>query len=78
MDLNEKLSEIVEHSESFQKIMADGVVEDAEVEGQANRVSELFAEVEKALSPTQFELVSKCIAELCVLNAVYRYNQIHM
>lgn len=78
MNLLDKLSEIVENSESYKKIMDDGVVEDHEVEEQAKLVSDLFDKLEKKLSPEDFALVAKCMAELSVLHAVYRVNQSHM
>ena len=78
MNRLDKLSEIVENSESYKKIMDDGVVEDHEVEEQAKLVSDLFDKLEKKLSPEDFSLVAKCMAELSVLHAVYRVNQSHM
>lgn len=78
MSLIDNLSEIVENSESYKKIMADGIVEDHEVEEQAQRVSTLFAELEKRLSDDDLKLASECMAELSVLHAIYRYNQAHM
>ena len=78
MDLLDKLSEIVENSESYKKIMDDGIVDDREVEEQAKLVSDLFDKLEKKLSPEDFSLVAKCMAELSVLHAVYRVNQTHM
>ena len=75
MNITDKLTEIVENSESYKKIMEDGIVEDCEVEEQAKRVSDLFDEIEKRLSPADKELVAKAVAELSVLHAVYRYNQ---
>lgn len=75
MNLTDKLMELVENSESFKKIMADGIVEDKEVEEQAARVSELLDELERQLPPAHFELVTKAIAELSVLHVVYSYNQ---
>lgn len=78
MNLLDRLSEIVENSESYKKIMADGIVEDHEVEEQAALVSSLFDELENKLTPEDFSLVAKCMAELSVLHAVYRINQSHM
>ena len=78
MNLLDTLSEIVANSESYKKIMADGIVEDHEVEEQAKLVSGLFDELEGKLSAEDFALVAKCMAELSVLHAVYRVNQVHM
>ena len=75
MELIDKLTEIVENSESFKKIMADGLVEDREVEEQAQLVGKLFEELEQKLSPDDFELAARAMAELSVLHAVYSYNR---
>ena len=75
MSIMEKLDELVQKSASFQKIMEDGVVEDCEVEEQAERVETLLAELEQTLSPADFERVTKFMAELSVLQVVLRYNQ---
>ena len=78
MNLVERLSEIVLNSESYKKIMADGVVEDREVEEQSQLVDDLFSQIERRLGQEDFALVSQAIAELCVLNAIYRYNQAYI
>jgi len=75
MDIIEKLDELVQESASFQKIMEDGVVEDREVEEQAKRVEQLLAELERTLSPEEFERVTSFMAELSVLQVILRYNQ---
>ena len=75
MSIVEKLDELVQKSASFQKIMEDGVVEDCEVEEQAGRVEMLLAELERTLSPADFERVTKFMAELSVLQVILRYNQ---
>ena len=75
MDIIEKLDELVQKSASFQKIMEDGIVEDCEVEEQAKRVERLLAELERALSPEDFERVTSFMAELSVLQVILRYNQ---
>ena len=76
MDIIEKLDELVQKSASFQKIMEDGIVEDCEVEEQAKRVETLLAELERTLSPEDFERVTSFMAELSVLQVILRYNQI--
>lgn len=75
MGIVEKLDELVQKSASFQKIMEDGVVEDREVEEQAGRVETLLAELERTLSPADFERVTEFMAELSVLQVILRYNQ---
>ncbi|MBQ3344191.1 MAG: hypothetical protein IJG84_20000 [Kiritimatiellae bacterium] len=76
MGMIEKLDELVQKSASFQKIMEDGLVEDREVEEQAKRVESLLAELERTLSPEDFERVTSFMAELSVLQVILRYNQI--
>ncbi len=76
MGIVEKLDELVQKSASFRKIMEDGVVEDSEVEEQAKRVETLLAELERSLSPGDFERVAEFMAELSVLQVILRYNQI--
>ena len=75
MGIVEKLDELVQKSASFKKIMEDGVVEDREVEEQAKRVETLLAELERTLSPADFERVAEFMAELSVLQVIMRYNQ---
>lgn len=75
MGIVEKLDELVQKSASFKKIMEDGVVEDREVEAQAKRVETLLAELERTLSPADFERVAEFMAELSVLQVIMRYNQ---
>ena len=75
MDMIEKLDELVQKSASFQKIMEDGIVEDREVEEQAKHVESLLVELERTLSPEDFERVTAFMAELSVLQVILRYNQ---
>lgn len=75
MRVIDRLTELVERSESFRRIMADGVVEDREVEEQAQRVEELLEKTEKKLSAEDFALVTELMAELSVLQVVTNYNR---
>lgn len=75
MGIVEKLDELVLKSPSFKKIMEDGEVEDREVEEQAGRVETLLAELERTLSPADFERVTEFMAELSLLQVILRYNQ---
>ena len=75
MDMIDRIDAIVRESESFKKIMADGVVEDSEVNEQGRRVEMLLSELENSLSDEQFRLVTEFMAELSVLQVVIRYNQ---
>ena len=74
MNLMDRLSETVEKSESFLRIMSDGIVEDSEIEAQGKLVEDLIAKLEGQLSECDFELVSKLIAELSVFNVIYNYR----
>ena len=75
MDILDRIDALVRESESFKKIMADGVVEDSEVNEQGRRVEMLLSELENSLSDEQFRLVTEFMAELSVLQVVMRYNQ---
>lgn len=75
MDMLDRIDALVRESESFKKIMADGVVEDSEVNEQGRRVEMLLSELENSLSDEQFRLVTELMAELSVLQVVMRYNQ---
>lgn len=70
MKLIERLNELVERSESFRQIMADGRVEDHEIEGQARVVEKLIERIEAQLSEKDFNLVTELMAELCVFHAI--------
>jgi hypothetical protein len=74
MNLLEQVSEMVEKSESYRRILADGIVEDSEIEEQSKLVEGLIAKLEKQVSEADFELVSRLIAEFAVLNAISNYR----
>ena len=73
MKLLDKLSDLVEKSESFRRIMSDGVVDDAELEAQGKLVEELIEKLENQLSDSDFELVSNLISELSVFHLISNY-----
>lgn len=75
MRFTDRLTELVERSESFRRIMADGVVEDREIEEQAQRVEKLLEKTEQKLSAEDFALVTELMAELSVLQVVANYNR---
>ena len=75
MRFTDRLTELVERSESFRRIMADGVVEDREIEEQAQRVEQLLEKTEQKLSAEDFALVTELMAELSVLQVVANYNR---
>ena len=74
MKLLDKLSDLVEKSESFRRIMSDGVVDDAELEAQGKLVEELIEKLENQLSDSDFELVSNLISELSVFHLISNYR----
>ena len=49
MKLLDKLSESVEKSENFRRIMKDGIVEDSEIEAQGKVVESLIEKLENQL-----------------------------
>ena len=74
MKLLDKLSESVEKSENFRRIMKDGIVEDSEIEAQAKVVESLIEKLENQLSASDFELVSNLISELSVFQLISNYR----
>lgn len=74
MKLLDKLSESVEKSENFRRIMKDGIVEDSEIEAQAKVVESLIEKLENQLSAADFELVSNLISELSVFQLISNYR----
>ena len=74
MNLLDSLAETVEKSDSFRRIMADGIVEDAEIEQQGKLVEDLIAKLEKQLSADDFALVSQLISELSVFHVIFNYR----
>ena len=74
MKLLDKLSESVEKSENFRRIMKDGIVEDSEIEAQGKVVESLIEKLENQLSAADFELVSNLISELSVFHLISNYR----
>ena len=74
MNLLDKLSESVEKSENFRRIMKDGIVEDSEIEAQGKVVESLIEKLENQLSAADFELVSNLISELSVFQLISNYR----
>lgn len=74
MKLLDKLSESVEKSENFRRIMNDGIVEDSEIEAQGKVVESLIEKLENQLSAADFELVSNLISELSVFQLISNYR----
>lgn len=74
MKLLDKLLEDVEASQSFQRIMRDGIVEDVEIKEQSKLVEDLILKLESQLSAADFELVARLIAQLSVLHVISNYR----
>lgn len=74
MKLLDKLSESVEKSENFRRIMKDGIVEDSEIEAQGKVVESLIEKLENQLSAADFELVSNLISEFSVFQLISNYR----
>ena len=68
--LLDNLSKIVTQRKTFQKIMADGVVEEHEIAEQADLIQRLVNRLETELSDHDFELVSDLIAEIAVFHMI--------
>lgn len=62
-----RLDEIVAERESFQKVMADGIVTDDELRAQAELVVGYFRRLEDLLSDEEEDLVAEAVSELAVL-----------
>lgn len=61
------LDEMVEQRPSFRKVMADGVVTEEEMRGQAQLVIDCLKDVERRLSGEDMEAVLDAVCELAVL-----------
>ena len=64
------VEDLIREQPSFQRIIADGIVTEAEVEEQTNRVINLLADFEKTASDEQKVQIRHLIAETCVMVAV--------
>ena len=70
------LDEAVQASASFQKIMADKLVTDDEIEEQSQRAIALLKELEQTLTPSDLDKVHIVLAEMGVLYAISQYKQL--
>lgn len=61
------LDEYVTTMPSFQKVMADSVVTDEELEQQTERTIQLLKKLERMLSPEAQETATDALSELAVL-----------
>lgn len=69
--------ETVAKNPHFQKIMADGVVTEEEVAGQAQYVVTLLEALYETLNPREQDLVRQVIEEITVLSIVSQHQTAH-
>ena len=70
------IGDLIAQEESFQRIMADGMVTGEELQEQSERVSELLNEVERRFSADDLDLVRRLFVETNVLSAVYQFYEL--
>lgn len=63
------IDEAVINSDSFKKIMKDGIVTDEEIQEQTKRVIELLKEA-SMLPEAEQAFIEKLLVETCVLSAI--------
>lgn len=71
------LDEMVLSTESFQKIMDDGLVTDEEILEQTQLVTDLFHQLERTCNQEQIDLIKRTFSELGVLFSVYNYKELN-
>ena len=64
------LDEYVVNRPSFQQIMEDGVITEAELAAQADHLVAILRELEQKLSPETKALATDALCELAVLSAL--------
>jgi len=64
------LDEYVVEMDSYQRIVEDEAITDAELDEQTQRVTSLLRQLEEALSPEAKALATEALGELAVLNAL--------
>ena len=75
-DLLLNIDETSTRTESFRKIMDDGIVTDDELREQSERVAALLAETEKRFQAEDLELIQQLFAETNVLSAIFHYHEL--
>lgn len=70
------IGDLIAQEESFQRIMADGMVTGEELQEQSERVSELLNEVERRFSADDLDIVRRLFVETNVLSAVYQFYEL--
>ena len=68
--------ELVENSESYKTIMADGIVTDEELAEQADAVVALLQKIRAEFSDEQQQTVKELLAEISVLYTAYHYKEL--
>lgn len=76
MTFIENLDKLLLNSSSWQKMIADGIITDTELQEQTQRVDDLIRQVESTFSPEQQQTVQQLVAEINVLFAAY--NQFYI
>lgn len=64
------IDELIMNQPSFQKIMEDGIVTDAEIKEQGERVISCLKEIEKIASAEVIDKVRDLLTEISVLVAI--------
>ena len=64
------LDEYVLERDSYKRIVEDGLITDAELVEQTQRVASLLQRLEEVLSPEAKSLATEVLCELAVLNAL--------
>lgn len=75
-DLLLNIDETITRTESFRKIMDDGIVTNDELREQSERVAALLAETEKRFQAEDLELIQQLFAETNVLSAIFHYHEL--
>ena len=75
-DLLLNIDETITRTESFRKIMDDGIVTDDELREQSERVAALLAETEKRFQAEDLELIQQLFDETNVLSAIFHYHEL--
>lgn len=75
-DLLLNIDETITRTESFRKIMDDGIVTDDELREQSERVAALLVETEKRFQAEDLELIQQLFAETNVLSAIFHYHEL--
>lgn len=67
-----KINETIANHPSYQSILADNVITEAELVNQCQLVDSLFHKVEEILTDEQQQVVEQLLVETNILNSVYK------